>query len=743
MSHNRYTPLQIAVINAPLDQRVFVSGPSGAGKTTAGVGRLLALLAEGARADSILLLTPQRTIAAPYLEALVPAGETPAPLAGGTVSVMTVGGLAQRMVELFWPLVAEQAGFAYPDRPPTFLTLETAQYVMARLVRPLIEQGYFDGVAISRHRLYSQIIDNLNKAAVVGFPHTEISDRLKAAWVGETSQRYIYDDVQDCANRFRDFCLAHNLLDFSLQIEVFRKYLKPQPACRRYLMRVYRHLIVDNVEEDTPIAHDLIAEWLPDFTSALLIYDTEASYRRFLGADPVSGYRLSAACDDHFFFSESLVMPAGLEIFGAQIGAALHRIPGAPAEAEAEDNFTGARVENWLEHGERYFPKMVEWTANEVGRLVNEEDAPPGEIVILAPFLPDALRFLLTNRLQSLGIPSRSHRPSRALREEPAAQCLLTLSLLAHPHWGLSPSKFDVAYALLQAIAGLDLVRAQLLVEIVYRVSSQQHSLAPFERIRPEMQERITYLIGQRYDNLRAWLEEYSRQPVEELDIFLSRLFNEVLAQPGYGFHPYESDPPNYSAGEVAANLIESARKFRWGIAPLLAEDADASADESHEKQKSPGQEYIAMVQDGIVAAQYIQSWQNDPAEAVLLAPAYTFLMRNHPATYQFWLDVGSSGWFERLYQPLTHPYVLSRQWPEQIVWSDADEIEMNREALYRLSLGLLRRCRGKVYLATSDLNEQGYEQKGPLLKVLQRVLRRSARQSPEAFFWESDEEGL
>ena len=90
----------------------------------------------------------------------------------------TVGGLARRMVDLFWPLAADKAGFAHPDRPPVFLTLETAQYYMAHIVRPLSDQGYFESVTIDRNRLYSQIIDNLNKSAAVGFPFTEIGSRL-------------------------------------------------------------------------------------------------------------------------------------------------------------------------------------------------------------------------------------------------------------------------------------------------------------------------------------------------------------------------------------------------------------------------------------------------------------------------------------------------------------------------------------------------------------------------------------
>ena len=58
-------------------------------------------------------------------------------------------------------------------------------------------------------------------------------------------------------------------------------------------------------------------------------------------------------------------------------------------------------------------------------------------------------------------------------------------------------------------------------------------------------------------------------------------------------------------------------------------------------------------------------------------------------------------------------------------VWSDADEFETRQEALYRLTLGLIRRCRRKIYLGLSELGEQGYEQQGPLLQAIQRVLRR------------------
>lgn len=686
---------QRALVERPIESKIWLEGPAGTGKTTAGVQRLLHLLEAGVPAESILLIVPQLALASPYREAL----RQPTVEPGGQVTGLTVGGLAHRMVELFWPLIAEEAGFGKPDQPPTFLTLETAQYYMARLVRPLLEQGYFETVTIHRNRLYAQILDDLSKSAVVGFPYTQFGERLKAAWGGEESEKRIYDEAQDCANRFREYCLAHNLLDFSLQVEVFLNHLWSLPLCREYLLARYTHLIVDNVEEGAPVAHDLLREWLRHCQSALLIYDEGAGYRRFLGADPQSARRLRELCGDKVALSESYVTSPDMRALAYELARSLKR----PAEAASGD--VGA-VLKYQYH--RYHPEMLDWVAGEISDLVHGRGVEAGEIVVLAPFLPDALRFSLVNRLEQRDVPVRSHRPSRALRDEPATQCLLTLAAIAHPQWGICPTRFDVAYALMQAIEEMDLVRAQLLADIVYRVRAGAPTLSSFDRIDTDMQERLTFVLGQRYEDLRAWIEEYIAGPELELDHFLSHLFGEVLSQAGYDFHL------NYDAGEVAANLIESVRKFRW-----------AAAGNGLEADKPLGREYIEMVQDGVVAAQYRRSWERQPEDAVLLAPAYTFLLTNRPVDYQFWLGVGGGGWWERLYQPLTHPYVLSRHWSADAIWTDADEVETRDEALHRLTQGLIRRCRRNIYLGLSGLSEQGYEQRGPLLQAIQRVLRR------------------
>jgi hypothetical protein len=708
-----WTDSQRSLIDAPPDHQIFLKGPAGTGKTTAGLGRMIRLIETGLSPRELLVLVPQRTLASPYRDAMRHlAASLDAP-----IHIATVAGLARRMIDLFWPLVAEDAGFGDPDQRPLFLTLETAQYYMARVASPLIEErGYFESVRIERNRLYSQILDNLNKSAVVGFAPSEIAARLKGAWVGEQAQARVYDHAQICAQHFRAYCLRHNLLDFSLQMSVFVNHVWQASLCRDHLLETYPHLIVDNVEEDTPVAHDILAEWLSEAHSALIIYDAGAGYRSFLGADPESARKLETLCDASHTLTRSVVMSPEVKALGGSLANSLkpHSVGGEldmkdgvfdwhdRADAASIDITSVLRFEN-----QRYHPQMLTWVATQVDHLIHDQGVDPGQIVILAPFLTDALRFTLARELEDRDIPVRSHRPSRALREEPATRTLLTFAALGHPDWHIVPSRYDVSYAFQHAIADLDLIRARLLAETVYRPQDQEPRVLSFEGLGPEMQQRITYALGERFETLRAWLQAYVSHEPSALDYFLARLFGEILSQPGFGFHD------DLDAGRIAATLVESVRKFRW-ISRDLPEDMPL------------GQEYLTMVRDGVIAAQYLAPWKDRDENAVLLAPAYTFLLSNQPVDVQFWLNVGGSGWWERLYQPLTHPVVLSRRWAEGHLWTDAEEYALRQHTMGRLVLGLIRRCRQAVYLGLSELGEQGFEQEGALLQAIQRVLRRA-----------------
>jgi hypothetical protein len=560
---------------------------------------------------------------------------------------------------------------------------------------------------MDRNRLYAQILDSLNKSAAVGFPCTEIGLRLDSAWVGDPAQRRIYTEAQECATRFREYCLEYNLLDFSLQLELFWSYLWNEPMVSQHLHNTYHHLIYDNVEEDVPRAHDTIRAWLPHLDSALLIYDEDAGYRRFLAADVDTGWQLSDACQTSQSLHASFVMSPAVGHLAILLSAAIREPPSIPP---------GTKRSRGLDHSSqamqviaaKFYPELLDRVVERIRTLVVDEGIQPSEIAIVGPYLSDALRFALTSRLQACSIPARTHRPSRSLRDEAAARALLTLAALAHPDWNVAPARFDVVRAFLVAL-GMDLVRAHLLTEIVYRKSS---ALSSFEDIHPDVQERITYVYGERYTRLRDWLLSYHKDSPLPLDCFIMRMFGEVLSQPGFGFHDRLDEV------RVVGGLVESMRKFRFAMEPSYVDAEDADLD--------IGREYMRLLDEGIIAAQYLESWKPAQREAILIAPAHSFLMMNRAVAVQFWLDPGSSGWYQRLDQPLTHTRVLSRSWPVGHKWTYAEEELANLDGMERLVTGLLRRCRQNIFLGISQLGESGLEEHGRLLLALNQVLHES-----------------
>jgi hypothetical protein len=706
--------------------KLLLVGPFGVGKTTLALERIRWLLhRERTRGDDILLLTPQRTLAEPYYRALRGPSTPPGP----PVRVTTFAGLARQAVELYWPLLASVAGFDDPRREPTFLNLETSQYHMARLVDEALSRGDFDAIRIERNRVISQVLDNLNKAALQGFAIEEAYQRLELA-VPQGEQRTgrlnALRAAQQISLAFRQLCLRATLIDFSMQVELFNRHVLTNDWSRTHLFRSHRHIIFDNVEEDTVSAQRLVQQWLPHLESALILADDDGGYRVFLGANALGQQAFAPLCDQQIHLAESRVMSPALLDLTRQVEQALGPRGRAHTSVSGEANANQEAQPPWMVPGVgfRFYPQMIQWAVAEIRRLVQEDGVPPGEIVVLAPFVSDALRFSLQTGLAEANLELTTHRPSRALQDEPAARCLLTLACLAHPQWGARPAPADVTLALTLAIQSLDPVRGHLLSRIVYPERRGAIEIGRFGELVPEMQERITFTLGEAFDRLREWLYAYRNSAeVTPLDQFFARLFGELLSQPGYGFHA------DRDGAWVASQLVESARNFRWAMESVALGEPQSGpgATAPLPAAYALGREYVRLIQSGALGALFAPGWRV-VEDAIFLAPAYTFLMRNRPVDVQFWLDIGAGGWWERLYQPLTHPHVLSQHWPANQPWSDLDEYTTRQETMRRLLLGLIRRTRRRIYLGVSDYSESGFEQRGPLLALINRLLVRRER---------------
>ena len=698
--------------------RTYLVGHAGARKTSRLTARLVALIEGGTRPDRILCLLPQRNAITRANAALATARTS----TRGQPFVTTLGGLAQQHVALFFPLIAASAGFAEPAREPVFINVEAAQYFVNQLLEA--HMPAFEDLKLFRARIVSQALDNLNKAATSGFGLDQIAARLASAWPGESRRLLAYRAVEETAREFREFCLRQGLLDFSLTLDLFGRHLLNAQSYRDYAAARFRHVLIDNVEEGAPPLHDLAAFLLTTCDSALIVEDDPGGYRLFLGADVASARRLRALCVVEVVDDTRATGPARLaQALDAALAVAA---PDAPAAAERAPEQAAAAVT--VLETPKYWTVMVQGVVERIRDLV-AEGVPAAQIAVIAPFVQDVLRFELQERLRSHQIALTSLRPSRPLFDHPVTRALVAFARLAHPDWDSAPTAAELARALSVAIDDLDIVRAQLLADQAARIGLRNGL--------PDLTDaalwtRVGMRFRERYVTLQHWLAEWARRRMTDfgaaqpLDLFWQLLFTEVLSQPGFGL---SSDRDSASTGD---RLIRSARAFRevfeqrelrpgtirhaalLPLAPAQGAPRIVSDD--------IGLAYTTTLSEGMLAAQFVR--ESSVEDGVLLAPVYAYLTNDCRSRVQFWLDVQSGGWHERIYQPLTHPYVLMRAWSRDDKWTDADEVREARSMLRRVVTGLAYRCDERVVLASSQLSISGQEESGMLARALQRVVR-------------------
>lgn len=691
------TPLQREATRA--GETSFLYGPAGTGKTTALHHRLLRLLRDGEPAYTILTLVAEPEHRAAFFDAVHNSGLGPY----AELTVTDYSRLAQSMVALFWPLVARDAGFERPYVPPTSLSYDQAQVLMWRVVTPLLAQGAFANLRLRPQQIVSQLLDTLNRAALNALTLEEAIARQTRTWAGEPERRFHLDDAATAARAFRRHCLANSLLDLSLTVEVFDTQLVRHPEFHRYFRERYRHLIVDNLEEQTPAGQNFVTGLMGETQTTAVAVDAGGGYKRFLSADPHGAEGMRRLFTHAFDFTESFVAPADMGLLANQVENAL-------MHAKLPTDGAEARILGVI--GGRYRREMVANLGPALHKLVYDEGVAPRDIAIIVPYMDGALRYMLTNALREAGLPYRLLRRRTSPREEPRVRAWLTWLALAHPGWGVRPAPYDVAEALTLSIHSLDPARAQLVVDNLYRPDAPE--LLPAEMLPPRVVERVGEDAVGLVEELRLWLAENGHR--DTIDTFLHRLFNDLLAQSQ--FQP----EPDRAGAAVLDWLVRSAARLRKAAPGMgLRTDADIGAT------------FIDAVNQGLVTANP-PDWGEPPdPDGVILSTIYAYLLAGEPVRVQVWLETAAQGWWDIPRQPLSNAFVLAQSRSPENPWTIDEEFAVRNELLTRIARGLAARTRDGVILASSDLDRRGVRQDGPLWRALGPLVRLKATNEASA----------
>lgn len=670
------------------ERSLFLEGVAGSGKTNAACQYISHLLQEDVMLpENMLIIVPHPALARPYEQMAAALNNPSRPF------IATLSGFSRLALPYYWDWIKQEVPNLAAAATPTFLSADISQYHLNRFVQPYLKMGVFNSIHLPAYRVVTQILDGINNAVQSDLSLEDMQKRLTAAWGNRHSSRLqIYQTVTEIARQYQNFCLENGFLDYALQIHLLTHILLDNAAFQADFQQQFRCLVVDNVEEMGALTHDFIFWAMENVEKTLIIYDQNGGYRVFTGADPVNALLLRDICTNAIVINEPATRSPQMQAVVNATQTWWETNP--PALANNDSKIIQAAVK-FSTH--TFYPQMIEHCIQQVQQLVVEQKVSPGQIAIVTPFLQDTLLLTLQSQLQAIGIPGVHYRPSRPLIHESAVKAFITFMRLAYPSATSAPTAAEVAHALSLAVDGLDPLRAFLLTQIVY----QRQTLASFESITSQIQVRITQTMGERYETLRLWLLEQAALP-NPPDNFPNRLLTEVLSQPGFNFIGESENTSAVKELVAAAERFVSAQSFK------PHDDLDII------------REFIEFTLNGFVVS--TKNTANARPDAVFIAPVHTYLTRDIVVDYQFWLDVGDSGWYRRIEQPLTQPYVLRRDFPAEAVWTDELEFELQAHNLRNLILGLLRRCRKGVFVETCDISASGYEQRGQLLVLLQQL---------------------
>ncbi len=682
----------------------FLHGQAGAGKTTALLHRLLRLLQERETPYAILVLVAEADDR-PRVQAFLQQHGTSEPR---DLAVTTFTYLAREMVQQFWPLVARPAGFERPFQPPTYLRYDMAQLLMWRIVRSMISEGAFADLLLRPQQIVSQILDTLNRAALNRLSLEQAEQRQIQSWAGDPPDARHLREAARAAQAFRAHCRRNSLLDVSLAVRVFDTQLLQHPEFHRYFRERFRHILVDNVEEQTPAGQQFVAGLLDVVLSAAIVYDEGGGYKQLLSADPAGARRLAPLCRQQFRFDEQFVSSPSLvalaDVVQRQLlPSAAKAVTDEPRVADEAPSvspiqISASAVLDVVEG--RYRHEMAQNTAQRLGLLLTQHEIAPDDAAIITPGLDGAMRYTLSRALREAGLPFSLLRRRSSPRDEPLVRAWLTWLALAHPDWQRPPPAYDVSEALTLSISGLDPARAELLSGALYR--ADEGAVASVDELSPELLDRVGDPQVAAVEELREWLAARAHLPPDD---FLQNLYTFLSSEPAYRAHGESG------AAELSQWLIDLAARLRQASASMGLETAGEM-----------GRAFLNAIDEGLVSADPPEMGEPPQQRGVLVTTIHGYLLSQETSRMQVWFDVSNPSWWDIPRQPLSNPFVLAPDWAEGKVWTLADAYRRRNEILSHVIRGLAVRCRDGVVLALSTLDQAGRRQDSPLWRALNQI---------------------
>lgn len=674
------------VIEAPAyNSKLIIKGPTGSGKSTILLERYKYMVETlGIPSDKILILLLNRSQSLEWRSKTVLS-------ASGNIWRTSYYGFIQGEIKTFYPIVLKNCKeISRKSIQPTFLTFESAQFLMSKAIeRRREERGVFSGVASYTDRIAIDLTANLVKAATSDIPYYEIGSRLyDALEMKDETKRQVYREADEIISAYREKCIGLGVLDFGMAVDLYNNCLLKDSGYREQLFKRVEHLIVDNIEECVPTEADFIAFMLPNMKTCLLGYNHEGGYGEIFGSNhEYMKQRITGMCDV-VELARSYTCKDFMYEFSDMLFENIKNKKGLKL-----DNKIGIEREPAVE----LRSDMLEKIGQKICRLISEDGYRPSDIVVLSTYADPVTEFVIGRAIEKQGYRLKNLARKNRIIDNPFSQSLITLAHLCHPSYGILPNRDDVK-VLTRMLLKIDPVRSSILAGEV----CSQRPFAEFPDVEfPGLVERIGYYNIEKYEYIRKWISDYkSREKPLPIDEFLQKVFLEILI----------SREVSDSDILQAKKLIDSAQSF----VDIVSKFSNMNANKG----------FLDMIRGGIKAAESIFELEEALSEdCVLLATPIAYLSGTLTSKITILAGISSRNWTPRSIKELTNAHVLTKTWDVSGIYTEKMEEEYQKHYLAVVLRAILKRCSDKLITFESSLSSNGYENDGMLAEYFDELL--------------------
>jgi hypothetical protein len=644
------------------------------------------------------------------------------------IRAKTLLGFFQDEVTLFWPLLLQILGLK--AQFPVRLRPETEQELATRLWRQQLDE-IPRPAGVSESRWVRRLLDILQLAANSGTAIEDVGSILTALEeAGEQGSRGTEENAPNPHSlllEWRNWCWKRGFLTYGITTELYSQYLLGNPDYQQHLLRRYRYVLADDVDDYPGVARDLFEFLLERGVVGAFTYNPDGAVRLGLGADPEYMQGLAKQCQMELTSPSFSTLADNLATSVIELVTEPLALFSLPASVQTIQ--TTSRGD------------LLRQTADFIIQAVKSGQIQPQEIALIAPGLDAIARYTLVEILTKQGVFVESLNDQRSLASSPIIRALLTLLALVYPGLGRLVDRDAVAEMLVvlsqKSVVGsreeftihnsqltinspltthhsplprIDPVRAGLIADFCFQPHPEHPNLLPVNTY--DRWDRLGYVASLAYAGIVQWIEDRRSQQEQRLlpspIVLLDRAIQKFLWQ--------GSNLP-YDQLAALRELLETAQHY-WEVDARLRQTEGIDTPDCVTIAQ-----FIQLLRRGTITANpYPVRPIGAASRAVTLATIFQYRSSRRFHRWQFWLDAGSPLWSRggaaTLYgAPLFLQHRFGRPWTAE------DELSADTERLRRILRDLLGRAGERVYLCHSDLAANGQEQNGMLLSLINSAI--------------------